>query len=325
MEVTGVAGPRSLRQLLDAVIGIGADLDLAATLRRIVEAATALVDARYGALGVLDPSGSALAEFITVGIDDETRAGIGAAPEGPWHPRPADHRATAAAPARSPRASRQLRLPSRPSRHAVVPRRADRRCAVRSSATCTSPTSSRRRCSPTSTRSWSSRWRPPQAWPSTTPACTAGCRQLVAARGPRADRHGPSRHGHPAAVRDRALAGGHLAPHRGQGGRPAAPPRRRGPGRHDQAHPLDHLHARRQRPSRGHGAARPHPRPRRGDDAVVALPPVGGVRRPDRHRCVGAGRRGAARRAAGAAVQRRPARTGRRGWTCTWSSTTSWC
>ncbi len=71
MEESGVAGPRSLRQLLDAVIGIGADLDLLATLRRIVEAAAALVDARYGALGVLDVSGTSLSEFITVGIDDD--------------------------------------------------------------------------------------------------------------------------------------------------------------------------------------------------------------------------------------------------------------
>ena len=74
MEGTGVAGPTSLRLLLDAVIGIGADLDLSATLRRIVAAATSLVDARYGALGVLDPTGTALSEFITVGVDDRTRA-----------------------------------------------------------------------------------------------------------------------------------------------------------------------------------------------------------------------------------------------------------
>ena len=70
MEGTSVAGPKSLRQLLDAVIGLGADLDLPATLRRIIEAATALADARYGALGVLDESRTALSEFITVGLDD---------------------------------------------------------------------------------------------------------------------------------------------------------------------------------------------------------------------------------------------------------------
>ena len=82
MEGTGVAGPTSLRLLLDAVIGIGADLDLSATLRRIVAAATSLVDARYGALGVLDPTGTALSEFITVGVDDRTRAQLGEPPKG---------------------------------------------------------------------------------------------------------------------------------------------------------------------------------------------------------------------------------------------------
>jgi signal transduction histidine kinase len=75
--VTEVAGPRSLRQLLDAVLTIGSDLDLPAMLRRIVEAATGLVDARYGALGVLDDTHSLLSEFITVGIDEEGRRAIG--------------------------------------------------------------------------------------------------------------------------------------------------------------------------------------------------------------------------------------------------------
>ena len=51
-----VAGPRSLRQLLDAVLTVGSDLDLPAMLRRIIERAAELVDARYGALGVLDDS-----------------------------------------------------------------------------------------------------------------------------------------------------------------------------------------------------------------------------------------------------------------------------
>ena len=76
------AGPTSLRHLLDAVMAIGSDLDLEATLRRIVEAATSLVDARYGALGVLNAEHTGLAEFITVGIDDETHRAIGDLPEG---------------------------------------------------------------------------------------------------------------------------------------------------------------------------------------------------------------------------------------------------
>ena len=82
MDVTGVAGPTSLRHLLDAVISIGADLDLSATLQRIVEAAASLADARYGALGVLDATRTSLSEFITVGIDEDTRATIGDLPKG---------------------------------------------------------------------------------------------------------------------------------------------------------------------------------------------------------------------------------------------------
>jgi signal transduction histidine kinase len=76
------AGPRSLRQLLDAVLTVGSDLDLPAMLQRIVEAAVELVDAHYGALGVLDDSRTRLAQFITVGIDDETHKAIGDLPEG---------------------------------------------------------------------------------------------------------------------------------------------------------------------------------------------------------------------------------------------------
>lgn len=76
------AGPRSLRQLLDAVLTIGSDLDLPAMLRRIVESAVELVDATYGALGVLDETGTKLSQFITIGIDDETHQAIGHLPEG---------------------------------------------------------------------------------------------------------------------------------------------------------------------------------------------------------------------------------------------------
>jgi signal transduction histidine kinase len=79
---TGAAGPRSLRGLFDAVVAISAGLDLATTLRRIVEVAASLADAEYAALGVLDEGRTLLAEFITVGLDDETRARIGELPKG---------------------------------------------------------------------------------------------------------------------------------------------------------------------------------------------------------------------------------------------------
>jgi signal transduction histidine kinase len=68
--------------LLEAVVSVGADLQLASVLQRIVEVAVELVGARHGALGVLDETGTKLAEFITVGLSDEERAAIGRLPQG---------------------------------------------------------------------------------------------------------------------------------------------------------------------------------------------------------------------------------------------------
>ena len=77
-----MAGPQALRQLLDAVLTVGSDLDLDGMLGRIVQSAVELSDARYGALGVLDDTGTRLANFITVGIDEDTRRQIGNLPQG---------------------------------------------------------------------------------------------------------------------------------------------------------------------------------------------------------------------------------------------------
>lgn len=54
-----------LEALLDAVTAVSADLELSEVLRHIVGSACALVNARYGALGVLGPDGEHLMEFIT--------------------------------------------------------------------------------------------------------------------------------------------------------------------------------------------------------------------------------------------------------------------
>jgi signal transduction histidine kinase len=70
-----------MRGLLEAVIAIGSGLDLEAMLRRIVEAAVELVDARYGALGVIGED-QRLTEFIPVGLDTAEIAGIHHWPEG---------------------------------------------------------------------------------------------------------------------------------------------------------------------------------------------------------------------------------------------------
>jgi signal transduction histidine kinase len=73
--------PDSAKALLDAVMAISSDLDLRNVLSRIVEAATRLTDARYGALGVVGAE-SYLVEFVTTGIPDEDRARIGELPHG---------------------------------------------------------------------------------------------------------------------------------------------------------------------------------------------------------------------------------------------------
>ncbi|MFF4546781.1 GAF domain-containing protein [Streptomyces sp. NPDC001406] len=67
--------------LLDAVLAIGSDLDLDVVLRRITESAVSVVDARYGALGVLGDEGR-IKQFITVGMDEDTIGAIGHYPHG---------------------------------------------------------------------------------------------------------------------------------------------------------------------------------------------------------------------------------------------------
>ncbi|MBA3742560.1 MAG: GAF domain-containing protein [Sporichthya sp.] len=70
-----------VHRLLEAVLAVGSDLNLEAVLHRIVEVAMHLADATYGALGVVDGQGG-LSAFITIGIDEQTRAEIGALPQG---------------------------------------------------------------------------------------------------------------------------------------------------------------------------------------------------------------------------------------------------
>ena len=67
--------------LLEAVVAVGANLDLEVVLKQIVEAAITLVRARYGALGVIGDGGR-LAEFVPVGLAAEQIAGIHHWPEG---------------------------------------------------------------------------------------------------------------------------------------------------------------------------------------------------------------------------------------------------
>jgi signal transduction histidine kinase len=70
-----------IHALLEAVVAVGSNIELEVLLRQIVEAAVTLVDARYGALGVIGEGGR-LAEFIPVGLDQEQIAAIHHWPEG---------------------------------------------------------------------------------------------------------------------------------------------------------------------------------------------------------------------------------------------------
>ena len=72
-----------LGRLLDAVLAVAEDLDLAAVLDRVVVAACGLVVARYGALGVIDDADPArLSSFVHHGMDPGTVARMGALPTG---------------------------------------------------------------------------------------------------------------------------------------------------------------------------------------------------------------------------------------------------
>lgn len=71
-----------LRRLIDVGRGLVAQLDLETVLRDVLEVAREQTGARYAALGVLDEERRELERFIFVGIDEETRARIGALPHG---------------------------------------------------------------------------------------------------------------------------------------------------------------------------------------------------------------------------------------------------
>ncbi|MFJ4682932.1 GAF domain-containing protein [Streptomyces sp. NPDC088789] len=115
-----------VHSLLEAVLSVGRELDLEQALRSIVEAAAALVDAEYAALGVIGPDGRRLSAFHTVGVDEDRIAAIGHYPEGHGilgelirHPEPlrldklSDHPASYGFPANHPPMNTFLGVPIR--------------------------------------------------------------------------------------------------------------------------------------------------------------------------------------------------------------------
>jgi signal transduction histidine kinase len=72
---------RELLALHDAALGIYGELSLETVLQKVVDRARTLVNARYGALSVIDDQ-NRIESFITSGISDEERARIGPPPVG---------------------------------------------------------------------------------------------------------------------------------------------------------------------------------------------------------------------------------------------------
>jgi signal transduction histidine kinase len=77
-----VEDPKKLQRLMAAVLMITADVELGELLHHIIEETCSLVDARYGALGVLNRSRTGLEQFVTVGLRDAEEAVIGPRPTG---------------------------------------------------------------------------------------------------------------------------------------------------------------------------------------------------------------------------------------------------
>ncbi|MGW7444050.1 GAF domain-containing protein [Kitasatospora sp. NPDC054795] len=114
-----------VHSLLEAVLAVGRDLELTQALQHIVEAAVALVDAEYGALGVIGED-QRLSQFIPVGVTDEQVKLIGDLPSGHGilgelirHPEPlrlsrlSDHPASYGFPANHPPMRAFLGVPIR--------------------------------------------------------------------------------------------------------------------------------------------------------------------------------------------------------------------
>jgi signal transduction histidine kinase len=82
MPYTRVTDPEKLRRLLDAVLVIARDVELPELLGNLITEACALVDARYGALGVLNEQRTGLEQFLTVGLEELDEQVIGPRPSG---------------------------------------------------------------------------------------------------------------------------------------------------------------------------------------------------------------------------------------------------
>ncbi len=82
MSFRRIQDPERLHALIEAMMLIESDLDLAVLLRSITAVASELVNARYGALGIVNDAGDELSNFITYGMSEEQSRRIGDLPKG---------------------------------------------------------------------------------------------------------------------------------------------------------------------------------------------------------------------------------------------------
>lgn len=82
MSFRRVNDPERLKALIEAILLLEVEMELPQLLRHIVGTAVRLSGASYGALGVLDDEGKALAQFVTVGLDADAERAIGDRPTG---------------------------------------------------------------------------------------------------------------------------------------------------------------------------------------------------------------------------------------------------
>ena len=73
---------RELRSLLDVGRALVSELDVEAVLRRVLETARELTEAKYAALGIIDEAGEELERFLFIGLDEDDRRRIGPLPRG---------------------------------------------------------------------------------------------------------------------------------------------------------------------------------------------------------------------------------------------------
>ncbi len=73
---------QQLEALHGAALALTTELDLSTVLQKVVDLSRELVNAQYGAVGVLEPNGKQIAQFITSGISEAKRAEMGKPPQG---------------------------------------------------------------------------------------------------------------------------------------------------------------------------------------------------------------------------------------------------